>query len=399
VNATTSSPRFEIHPGDPRLADWLGDYPPWLFSEQLYESIELMERYSIELAVDLARQLDLVSALRTWRSADEVCGALSFQPPFRFALGWILERLLETECIEERTEDGRRCYRLLHEPWEADLASLRDIGLSIDPCNAPTLDLLDRAASVYPAVARGEQSAEQNLFGPEGIPLWLSYFSNENLTYAVNNWVTAVLGAHCLAHRPKIRILEIGAGAGSASAALLRWFSECGLLSRIERYLVTEPNAFFRRRAQRQFRSEHVDLPVEFSALDLNLPWHTQGISPGEFDLVFGVNVFHIAKDLLFTLNEARAAVANGGWLMIGECLRPHANQPIYPELMFQILESFTNVELEPHFRPNPGFLTPEQWRAAFDRAGFANVRVAPEVEEIRKVYRHFFTGAICAQK
>src|ERR1051325_9901533 len=125
-----------------------------------------MERYSIELAVDLARQLDLVSALRTWRSADEVCGALSFQPPFRFALGWILERLLETECIEGRTQDERRCYRLRHEPWEADLASLRDIGLSIDPCNAPTLDLLDRAASVYPPVARGAQRPGQNHPGP-----------------------------------------------------------------------------------------------------------------------------------------------------------------------------------------------------------------------------------------
>ena len=66
---------------------------------------------------------------------------------------------------------------------------------------------------------------------------------------------------------------------------------------------------------------------------------------------------------------------------------------------MFQILESFTDVDLEPEFRPNPGFLTPEQWRSAFTRAAFANVRVAPDIESIRELYPHFFTGAICGQK
>jgi SAM-dependent methyltransferase len=137
---------------------------------------------------------------------------------------------------------------------------------------------------------------------------------------------------------------------------------------------------------------------VEFGALDLNLPWNTQGISSGEFDLVFAVNVLHIAKDLLFGLNEARAALRNDGSFVIGECQRPYANQPIYPELMFQILESFTDVDLDPEFRPNPGFLTPEQWRSAFARAGFTDVKILPDVEEIRQVYRHFFTGAICGQ-
>jgi SAM-dependent methyltransferase len=162
---------------------------------------------------------------------------------------------------------------------------------------------------------------------------------------------------------------------------------------------VTEPNAFFRRRAQRELSKAHVDLPLEWGALDLNQRWVDQDIAPGEFDLVFGVNVLHIAKDLLFSLSEARAPLANDGWLVIGECLRPFPNQPIYPELMFQILESFTDVDLDPEIRPNPGFLTPEQWRETFARTGFQNITVAPEIEKIRELYPHFFTGAICGQK
>ncbi len=65
---------------------------------------------------------------------------------------------------------------------------------------------------------------------------------------------------------------------------------------------------------------------------------------------------------------------------------------------MFQILDSFTNVETDPEFRPNPGFLTAEQWRRAFSRAGFAQAKVAPDIDRIREIYPHFFTGAIAGQ-
>ncbi len=382
---------FETRPSDPRLAQWLEDYPPSVFSERLYQSIELMERYSVELAVDLSRRLNLVDHLGEWRSADEFCQLLSFQPRFKFALGWILDRLVETGCTEARTDGDTRSYHLRHAPSQADLKRLRATGLSIDPGNAATLDLLDHAASLYPAVASGEQGGDQNLFGPQGIPLWLNYFHNDNLTYAVNNWVGAVPAADRLSTRRTIRILELGAGTGSASEILLRLFDERGLLPRIERYLVTEPNAFFRRSGQRKLAKQYPNLALEWAGLDLDLPWNTQGIAPGQFDLVYAVNVMHISKDL-------RSALANDGWLVIGECLRPYVNQPIYPELMFQILESFTGVQTDPEIRPNPGFMTANHWCRAFTRAGFGHAEVAPDINHIREVYPHFFTGAICGQ-
>ena len=357
-----------------------------------------MERYSIELAVDLSRQLDLVERLRKWRSIDELCRLLSFQPRFKFALRWILERLVQTGCVEVQTNRNLRFYRLRYPPWEADLKRFHAIGLSIDPANAPTLDLLDHAASLYPAVASGRQSGDRNLLGPQGVPLWLNYFHNDNSTYAVNNWVGAVLAADHLSTGHGLRILEVGAGTGSASEILLRLLAERGLLPQIERYLITEPNAYFRRCSQRRLAGQHHNLALEWAPLDLDLPWNGQGITSGEFDLVYGVNVMHISKNLLFSLNEARSILADDGWLVIGECVRPYDNQPIYPELMFQILDSFTNVQTDPEIRPNPGFLTPEQWRRAFSRAGFKRTGVAPDIDRIREIYPHFFTAAICGQ-
>ena len=391
--------KFQAGRSDPRLAECLKQFPPAIFSERLYQSIELMERYSIELAVDLLGRLNLSEQLDAWRSANELCGILSFQPRFRVALHWILSRLMESGCLEMRDDGVTRSYRLRNMPCKPDLKHLRVVGLNIDPANAATLDLLDYAASAYPALATGRQSGNHSLFGPQGISLWLNYFHNDNLTYAVNNWIAAAAATDRLSAQPILRVLEIGAGTGSATEILLKLLSERGLLSRLERYAVTEPNAYFRRCNQRKLAAQHPNLPLEWTTVDLDLPWSEQGIAPGEFDLVYAVNVMHISKNLLFSLNEARSSLAAGGWLVIGECVRPYANQPMYPELMFQILDSFTNVKTDPEIRPNPGFLTAAQWRRAFSRAGFPRTEIAPDVERIREFYPHFFTGAICGQK
>jgi polyketide synthase PksN len=399
VNAAAFDPqKFEAGRSDPRLAGCLTEFPPALFSERLYQSIELMERYSIELAVDLLGRLNVVEQLGKWRSADELCALLCFQPGFRLPLQWILARLVETGCIEVERHGTTCRYRLCKPPWQVDLKSLRAIGLNIDPANAATLDLLDHAAALYPEVASGRQRGDQNLFGPQNIALWLNYFDNNNLTYAVNNWIAADVAAERLRASSRLRILELGAGTGSATEILLKMLDERSLLPRVERYLITEPNPYFRRCNQRKLTAQYPTIHLQWEMLDLNLPWSTQGIVPREFDLVFAVNVMHIAKDLLFSLREARSALAPDGSLVLGECLRPYENQPIYPELMFQILDSFNDVEMVPEIRPNPGFLTAEQWRRAFLRAGFQRVEIAPDTERIREIYAHFFTGAVCGQ-
>src|SRR5213083_3656615 len=113
VNAASSgAPIFRVRPSDPRLAHWLKGYPSSVFSERLYQSIELMERYSIELAIDLLRRLDVMDQLGGWRSDDDLCHILSFQPRFSSSLGWLLKRLVETGCVMARRDGDTRFYHL-----------------------------------------------------------------------------------------------------------------------------------------------------------------------------------------------------------------------------------------------------------------------------------------------
>jgi SAM-dependent methyltransferase len=396
------APPFNPAPRDARLAGFLGSYPSSVFSERLYRSIELMERYSIDLSIEILTQLRIFDRLDDWRSPEELCELFGFRSQFKFALGWLLQRLVETGCIETRWDDGASAvprFRLRSSPWLPQVEHLRAIGLEIDRGNAPSLDLLDRAASLYPPVASGEQSGEQALFDAQGIPLWLNYFSNDNPTYAVNNWIGALAACERMREKEKFRILEFGAGASSGSEILLRCLNDQNLLPRLERYMITEPNAFFLRRGQRELTKRHSHLPLEWRALDMNQSWPDQGIQPGEFDLIYGVNVLHVANDLLFTMTEARHTLAEKGWLIIGECVRPHARQPIYVELIFQLLDSFTDVTIEPEIRPNPGFLTSDQWQQSFARSNFSSIEVIPNIHRIREIYPHFFTAAVCGQR
>ncbi|MGH8101562.1 MAG: hypothetical protein ACREIW_09705, partial [Chthoniobacterales bacterium] len=158
---------FDLESRNPKLAEWLKGYPDSVFNDSLYQSIELMERYSIALATEILDLLGAFANLAEWQSPDELGRVLLFQPRFAFALQWLLARVVETGCIESRMENQGTSYRLRPENITAlnshisDRKALRALALKIDHANAATLDLLDHAASIYPSMARGEQGGDQ----------------------------------------------------------------------------------------------------------------------------------------------------------------------------------------------------------------------------------------------
>lgn len=241
----------------------------------------------------------------------------------------------------------------------------------------------------------GERTGEEILFRPDRLPLWFRYFSNRNLLYGVNNSLGALALSRVLP-ASGARVLEIGGGAGSAAEAAL-----ARLGGRVSRYLFTEVVPTFARRGERAARAAAAPgVAVEAAKLDMTKPWAPQGAAPGAFDAVYSVNCFHVAPDLSAVLAEAREALVPGGSLVVSECVRPLGNdQPIYVELVFDLLESFTRVTLDPVARPTHGFLTPAAWRESLRRAGFVDVTFLPDAEELARSYPSFFASAVTARK
>ena len=201
--------------------------------------------------------------------------------------------------------------------------------------------------------------------------LWTEYFHNGNPIYAVNNRMAAIAAANRLPVESGLRILEVGAGAGSAAEALLDELRHRGRLGEIADYRLTEPNPMLRRRAIRTLAARYPGLALTDQAYDIDLAPAGQGLSEAGFHLVFAVNVLHIAQDLRASLDWLRSLLVPGGWLIGGECQRLFPQQTIPIELIFEQLSSFTQVKLDREVRSSHGFLTPEQWRGSTRRHRF----------------------------
>ncbi|HLF56142.1 MAG TPA: methyltransferase [Thermoanaerobaculia bacterium] len=388
---------FEPGPRPRGLEPWLGEVPDSLFDDRVYAVCELADRYATETALDLARALGIEAPLARGGTVDELLAACGLAPSFRPALERLLDRLAGAGEIEREDGSPPR-YRAAGPLPPGEVAELRTLGLEFAPELAATLDLFDAAARAYPAAARGEAAGEELLLAPASVELWLRYFSNENPVYALSNRIAALAAAHRLPAAGPLRILEVGAGAGSAALALLEELERAGRLADVALYDVTEPSPFFRRRAERALRARFPGLALRSRALDLDSPFENQGGAQG-YDLVFGVNVVHVARDLGASLARLREALVPGGALVAGECFRLFPGQAVPADLVFQLFRAFTEVRVDGVFRPHHGFLSPEAWRTAFAAAGFAEVAVVPDLERIRERYARFFAGAICGRR
>jgi SAM-dependent methyltransferase len=263
-----------------------------------------------------------------------------------------------------------------------------------EPDAAVGAEIVTLLAAEAPEFFRGRKTGEEILFSPARLPLWIRYFSNANILYAINN----TLGAETLARiLPKegIEVLEVGGGCGSAAEAALR-----RLGARVARWRFTELVPTFGRRGERAARAAAAGgTRVEAAKLDMTKPWEAQGVAPGSFDAVYSVNCFHVAPDLAFVLDQAKAALKPGGVVVVSECVKPGAHPPpSYVDFVFNFLSSFTDVKLDPVLRPNHGFLSPAAWRASFLAAGFRDVTFVPDLDAVAARYPKFFVGAIVAR-
>jgi hypothetical protein len=131
----------------------------------------------------------------------------------------------------------------------------------------------------------------------------------------------------------------------------------------------------------------------------VNAPWAAQGARAAGHDFVVGVNVFHLALDLVATLHQAFEALEPGGWLIAGEAIRPRPYACVGAELPFQILQSYQAVETDPELRPTPGFLTCGGWIEALRRVGFEEIELVPDAARLRELWDGAITAAVCGRR
>lgn len=367
-----------------------------LIDDRFVTSCDLFEEYVSRQALAILRATGLAAACATPACVREAVSRAGLNPGIALVPStWLLEMAAERGWVA-RSGNGDEPSYLVDRPLPAlPPDEVRDAQAHHDPACLPAYDIAQLAATHYPAVLRGSLSGEQALFGPEGILPWMKYFSNDNPIYALSNRIGAIAAASALAPG-EADILEIGTGLGSGADALLELLETRQVACR---YLATDVSPLFLKRARRLLAARHPRACVETAALDIDRPFAGQGLAAASRSLVFGVNVLHVARDLAATLAELKRVLRPGGVLVMAECVRPFAGRPFYLELPFNLLATFRDAIRVPGWRPNGGFLAPEQWRSALACNGFADVRIYPDIEAIRDEYPAFVSAAVIARR
>src|SRR5688500_11789690 len=357
-----------------------------LFGPRFTRSDFLFDEYVHRLTVQVFAECALETALAEWRGPEEVAARCGLDPQSSAVpLHWILRHLARRGVLA--SAEGR--FRVEHPIAAVDPAHVLEEQRRHDATCLPSYALAETAARECPVFLRGERSGEEVLLAPRRLSRWTSYFSNDNPLYAVNNEV----GAAALdAWMPPGRgaLLELGGGLGSGALAVLDRLAAGGRLGDVEAYRFTELVPAFLRRGERLLRERWSDTAVLAPArVGMDRPLVELVVAPASMSVVYAVNTLHVARDLAFTLGEIRGALRPGGRLVFSECIRPWPGQTIYPEFIFNLMQTFRAR----------GFLTPEQWTAALADAGLPNVSVLPDVARIREVFPGFYAAALGASR
>lgn len=360
----------------------------------------LYDEFIHRLVLRVVRETRLEQAIREPGTPAEIATRAGFAGSQALVpLDWMLRHLTARGLLEELSGGAAFRYRSLGPFPTLDPAPVSEEQKRLDPSWMPAYTLAETVARDYPAFLRGKVTGEEVLFSPRRLRLWIDYFSNDNGLYVVNNRVGALAVEQWLPRSGGV-VLEVGGGLGSGALALLERLEAADRLGAIAEYRFTELVPAFLRRGEQALRTRHPGLSrVTFASLDMNRPFGEQGVAPGSVSVVYAVNTLHVAHDLDFTLGEVLGALEPGGCLILSECVRSQARQPIESEFVFNLTETFRSPRLHPLYRPSGGFLTPGQWKGAMEAAGFADIRFLPDIVRVQEQAPRFIAAAVGATR
>jgi SAM-dependent methyltransferase len=160
------------------------------------------------------------------------------------------------------------------------------------------------------------------------------------------------------------RVLEIGAGTGGTTAAVLP-----ALAGTNTSYTFTDVGPLFLSKA----RSRFSDCPfVEFAQLDIERDPETQGFKPGSFDVIVAANVLHATRNLHATVERTLRLLAPGGLLVLLETTR----HPSWFDVSTGLIHGWQIFDDD--LRGDHPLVAEEAWSALLREHGAADVQTYP---------------------
>ena len=242
------------------------------------------------------------------------------------------------------------------------------------PHGTNELGLLCRCGPALADVLQGLSDPMALLFsdeGPGAAEVYLQAPANRAANHMLGDAVEAAISDLPQDHR--LRILEIGAGTGSATEAILPRLP-CGRFD----YTFTDISAGFF--TQVEGRLAEIGAPIDFRRLNIEQEPTAQDFDAHGYDLVIAANVLHTTRDLGESLVHCRNLLAPSGLLIALEGLRHRTWQ----DLTFGLLDGWWRFD--DSYRSRHAFATAGEWGQALGDADFTGVEFLgtrnPDTEE-----------------
>ncbi|MEH1959442.1 MAG: SDR family oxidoreductase [Nostoc sp.] len=231
------------------------------------------------------------------------------------------------------------------------------------------VDIYQRYGENLPAILTGARGALEFHFSVKlqeedyTVPTYPTQTYYKPILRAIVEQVVKPLPANV-----NLRILELGAGTGTATEELLPLLPQ-----QQTKYTFTDLGSLFLKAAKNKFSAYPF---VEYGLLDIEKSPQEQGYSTHNFDVIIAFNVLHVARNIGATLEHVRSLLAPGGFLILWEITEARLEADIMDAVLMNPIEDETGIRN----MGNP-FLSKEQWQEALTEHGFVNVAAFSEFD------------------
>ncbi len=297
--------------------------------------------------------------------AEELRQLLNVLPEHSRLFRRMLEMLARSGVLEEKGEGFVVSIgpdASLPDAMPRDLEEYAAKMASTYPDGQTEIGLFLRSGKALAEVLRGQADPLTLLFSsgePTAADLYLkapvARAANRMLADAIQQLVAATPEGR------RLRVIEVGAGTGSATASVLPELPE----GRFE-YIYTDISAGFFAEAEARFGADG----IEYRPLDIERDPIAQGFDSHGYDILIASNVLHATRYLEETLGHCLDLLAPSGHLVALENLRGLG----WMDLTFGQLDGWWRYA--DSYRPNHALAGPPVWRQALRDAGFEGAEV-----------------------
>jgi acyl transferase domain-containing protein/acyl carrier protein len=348
------------------LAQQLG---PW--SMQAIERFGLEHYRQIEPEVDALCLMYVVEALRELglnlhegaisESQIETIGIL---PQYRR----LLDRMIEILCEDRILIHAGDRFEMGHSPKNSSAASQWQTLIGEHPAYKAELTLLGRCGESLAKILTGHSDSLELLFPGGSFEEAEHLYEASPFAQTFNSMVEQAirLALTKLVEGETVRVLEIGAGTGGASAYVLPL-----LPSGQTKYVFTDVSNLFLYKARQKFSDYNF---VDYKLLDIEHDPKEQGFVEHQFDVVIASNVLHATSDLRGALNHVRQLLAPDGLLLLLEA----TGKQRLVDFTFGLTDGWWEFK-DTDLRPDYPLLPAKRWLSLLAECEFVQARAIPE--------------------